>query len=190
METGNIIPKLLKINRGLSFYIWRVRIGGLEMALFFLFTIGEKLISKFVPMEPETAHIVSETLSCTSVLILGEAILRSLYKLFPRYRWSTLLAMIGGAIGGLVITIVMDHIDKDVAVGEIVAAVHAGGAYPLACLAHGVVRQTHQLKPLHSGAHTALHRDEKAVNADDAGAVGFGDHTCLPGGMCRHSTFI
>ena len=116
METGNIIPKLLKINRGLSFYIWRVRIGGLEMALFFLFTIGEKLISKFVPMEPETAHIVSETLSCTSVLILGEAILRSLYKLFPRYRWSTLLAMIGGAIGGLVITIVMDHIDKDVAV--------------------------------------------------------------------------
>lgn len=116
MEIGNIVPKLLKINRALSFYIWRVRIGGLEMALFFLFTLGEKLISKFVPMEPETAHIVSETLSCISVLILGEAILRSLYKLFPRYRWSTLLAMIGGAIGGLVITIVMDHFDKDVAV--------------------------------------------------------------------------
>jgi hypothetical protein len=99
-----------------SFNIWRVRIGDLEMALFFLFAIGEKLISKFVPMEPETAHIVSEALSCISVLILGEAILRALYKLFPRYRWATLLAMIGGAIGGLLITIIMDCIDSEVAV--------------------------------------------------------------------------
>ena len=118
METANLIQKLRKINRGVSFNIWRVRIGGVEMALFFLFAIGEKLISKFVPMEPETAHIVSETLSCISVLILGEAILRALYKLFPRYRWATLLAMIGGAIGGLLITIVMDGVDSEVAVDK------------------------------------------------------------------------
>jgi hypothetical protein len=116
METANLIQKLRKINRGVSFNIWRVRIGGLEMALFFLFAIGEKLIGKFVPMEPATAHIVSEALSCISVLILGEAILRALYKLFPRYRWATLLAMIGGAIGGLLITIIMDCIDSEVAV--------------------------------------------------------------------------
>ena len=116
MEANNFIQILRKINRGVSFNIWRVRIGGVEMVLFFLFAIGEKLVAKFVPMEPETAHIVSETLSCISVLILGEAILRALYKLFPRYRWATLLAMIGGAVGGLLITIVMDHFDKEVAV--------------------------------------------------------------------------
>lgn len=118
MEAVNFIHKLRKINRGISFKLWRVRIGGLEMALFFLFAIGEKLISKFVPMEPATAHIVSEALSCISVLILGEAILRALYKLFPRYRWGTLLAMIGGAIGGLLITIVMDYFDSEVAVDK------------------------------------------------------------------------
>ena len=118
MESANFIHKLRKINRGISFNLWRVRIGGLEMALFFLFAIGEKLISKFVPMEPTTAHIVSEALSCISVLILGEAILRALYKLFPRYRWGTLLAMIGGAIGGLLITIVMDYFDSEVAVDK------------------------------------------------------------------------
>ena len=118
MEAVNFIHKLRKINRGISFNLWRVRIGGLEMALFFLFAIGEKLISKFVPMEPTTAHIVSETLSCISVLILGEAILRALYKLFPRYRWGTLLAMIGGGIGGLLITIVMDYFDSEVAVDK------------------------------------------------------------------------
>jgi nitrate/nitrite transporter NarK len=111
MEINNLIQKLRKINRGVSFNIWRVRIGGLEMALFFLFAIGEKFISKFAPMEPATKEIVSETLSCISVLILGEAILRSLYKLFPRYRWATLAAMIGGAIGGLVITIIMNYAD-------------------------------------------------------------------------------
>lgn len=116
METGNFIQKLRKINRGVSFNIWRVRIGGVEMALFFLFAIGEKLVCKYIPMEPNTQHIVSETMSCISVLILGEAIMRSLYKLFPRYRWGTLLAMIGGAVGGLLITIVMDHFDKEVAV--------------------------------------------------------------------------
>ncbi len=118
MEATNLIQKLRKINRGVSFNIWRVRIGGLEMALFFLFAIGEKLISKFVPMEPTTAHIVSETLSCISVLILGEAIMRSLFKLLPRYCWGTLLAMIGGAIGGLLITIVMDGVDSEVAVDK------------------------------------------------------------------------
>ena len=118
METSNLIQKLRKINRGVSFNIWRVRIGGVEMALFFLFSIGEKLIGKFVPMEPETAHIVSETLSCISVLILGEAIMRALYKLLPRYRWATLLAMIGGAIGGLLIKIVMDYFDSEVAVDK------------------------------------------------------------------------
>ena len=116
MEMNNFIHKLRKINHGISFNLWRVRIGGLEMALFLLFAIGEKLISKFVPMELQTAHIVSETLSCISVLILGEAILRALYKLLPRYRWATLLAMIGGAIGGLLITIVMDYFDSEVAV--------------------------------------------------------------------------
>ena len=116
MDTTNIIQKLRKINRGISYNIWRVRIGCLEMALFFLFAIGEKLITKFVPMEPETAHIVSETLSCISVLILGEAILRSLYRLLPRYCWGSLSAMIGGAIGGLVITIIMDYFDSEVAV--------------------------------------------------------------------------
>ena len=116
MEANNFIQILRKINRGVSFNLWRVRIGGLEMALFFLFAIGEKFVCKFIPMEPDTQHIVSETLSCISVLIFGEAIMRSLYKLFPRYRWATLMAMIGGAVGGLLITIVMDHFDKGVAV--------------------------------------------------------------------------
>lgn len=116
METTNIIQILRKINRGVQFNLWRVKIGGLEMALFFLFAIGEKLVCKFIPMEPATQEIVSETLSCISVLILGEAIMRSLYKLFPRYRWATLAAMIGGAVGGLLVTIVMDHFDKEVAV--------------------------------------------------------------------------
>ena len=116
MEATNFIQILRKLNRGVSFNLWRVRIGGLEMALFFLFAIGEKLVCRFIPMEPDTQHIISETMSCISVLILGEAIMRSLYKLFPRYRWGTLLAMIGGAVGGLLITIVMDHFDKEVAV--------------------------------------------------------------------------
>lgn len=116
MEANNFIQILRKINRGGSFNLWRVRIGGLEMALFFLFAIGEKLVCRFIPMESETAHIVSETLSCISVLILGEAIMRALYKLFPRYRWATLMAMIGGAVGGLLITIVMDYFDSEVAV--------------------------------------------------------------------------
>ena len=116
MEATNFIQILRKINRGVSFNLWRVRIGGLEMALFFLFAIGEKLVCRFIPMEPDTQHIVSETMSCISVLILGEAIFRSLYKLFPRYRWATLMAMIGGAVGGLLITIVMDYFDSEVAV--------------------------------------------------------------------------
>jgi len=116
MEATNFIQILRKINRGVSFNLWRVRIGGLEMALFFLFTVGAIFVSKFVPMSPDTQYIVSETMNCIGVLILGEAIMRSLYKLFPRYRWGTLLAMIGGAVGGLLITIVMDHFDKEVAV--------------------------------------------------------------------------
>ena len=116
MEANNFIQILRKINRGVSFNLWRVKIGGLEMALFFLFAVGGMLVSKFIPMEPEVAHIVSETMSCISVLILGEAISRSLYKLFPRYRWGTLLALIGGAVGGLLITIVMDYFDSEVAV--------------------------------------------------------------------------
>lgn len=116
MEATNFIQILRKINRGVSFNLWRVKIGGLEMALFFLFVIGEKLVCRFIPMEPDTQHIVSETMSCISVLIWGEAIFRSLYKLFPRYRWGTLAAMIGGAVGGLLITIVMDHFDSEVAV--------------------------------------------------------------------------
>lgn len=116
MEANNFIQILRKINRGVSFNLWRVRIGGLEMALFFLFAVGEIFVRKFIPMEPATQEIVSETMSCISVLILGEAIFRSLYKLFPRYRWGTLAAMIGGAVGGLLVTIVMDHFDKEVAV--------------------------------------------------------------------------
>ena len=116
MEATNFIHILRKINRGVSFNLWRVRIGGVEMALFFLFSVGGILVSEFIPMKPDIQYIVSETLSCISVLILGEAIMRSLYKLFPRYRWASLMAMIGGAVGGLLITIVMDHFDKGVAV--------------------------------------------------------------------------
>ena len=116
MEATNFIQILRKINRGVSFNLWRVRIGGVEMALFFLFAVGGILVSEFIPMKPDIQYIVSETLSCISVLILGEAIMRSLYKLFPRYRWASLMAMIGGAVGGLLITIVMDHFDKEVAV--------------------------------------------------------------------------
>ncbi len=116
MEANNFIQILRKINRGVSFNLWRVRIGGVEMAIFFLFAVGGILVSEFIPIEPDTQYIVSETLSCISVLILGEAIMRSLYKLFPRYRWASLMAMIGGAVGGLLITIVMDHFDKEVAV--------------------------------------------------------------------------
>ncbi len=114
MEATNFIQILRKINRRVSFNLWRVRIGGLEMALFFLFAVGERFVSKFIPMEPDTQHIVSETMSCISVLILGEAIFRSLYKLFPRYRWGTLMAMIGGATAGLIFTIIFDYIDGEV----------------------------------------------------------------------------
>ncbi len=114
MEATNFIQILRKIKRGVSFNLWRVRIGGLEMALFFLFAVGERFVSKFIPMEPDTQHIVSETMSCISVLILGEAIFRSLYKLFPRYRWGTLMAMIGGATAGLIFTIIFDYIDGEV----------------------------------------------------------------------------
>ena len=116
METVNLIYKLRKVNRKYSFNIFRVRIGGLYMALFFLFEIGSRLVGKFVPMSPEMKNIVCETLSCIACLILGEEILRSLFKLLPRYCWGTLLAMIGGAIGGLAITIVMDYFDSEVAV--------------------------------------------------------------------------
>jgi nitrate/nitrite transporter NarK len=116
MEKMNFIQKLRRINRRLSFNIYRVRIGCLEMALIFLFAIGEKLVTKFVPMEPATKEIVSETLSTISVFIFGEAVMRSLFKLLPRYCWGTLSAMIGGAIGGLLITIVMDYFDSETAV--------------------------------------------------------------------------
>ncbi len=135
METVNLIYKLRKVNRKYSFNIFRVRIGGLYMALFFLFEIGSRSVGKFVPMSPEVKNVVCETLSCIACLILGEEILRSLFKLLPRYCWGTLLAMIGGAIGGLLITIVMDHFDKEVAVDTAdlialgVCAVLFGGAY-------------------------------------------------------------
>jgi hypothetical protein len=135
METANLIQRLRKINRKYTFNIFRVRIGGLYMALFFLFEIGSRLVGKFVPMGPEMKNIVCETLSCIACLILGEEILRSLFKLLPRYCWGTLLAMIGGAIGGLLITIVMDHFDKEVAIDSAdlmalgVCLVLFGGAY-------------------------------------------------------------
>ena len=116
METANLIHKLRKLNRQYTFNIFRVRIGGLYMALFFLLVVGEKLVGKFVPMSPEMKNVVCETMSCIACLILGEEILRSLFKLLPRYCWGTLLAMIGGAIGGLVITIIMDYFDSEVAV--------------------------------------------------------------------------
>ena len=116
MEATNLIQKLRKINRKYAFNIFRVRIGGLYMALFFLFEIGSRLVGKFVPMSPDVKNMVCETLSCIACLILGEEILRSLFKLLPRYCWGTLLAMIGGAIGGLLITIVMDYFDSEVAV--------------------------------------------------------------------------
>ena len=135
METANLIQKLRKINRKYAFNIFRVRIGGLYMALFFLFEIGSRLVGKFVPMSPNVKNMVCETLSCIACLILGEEILRSLFKLLPRYCWGTLLAMIGGAIGGLLITIVMDYFDKEVAVDTAdfialgVCIVLFGGAY-------------------------------------------------------------
>ena len=116
METANLINKLRKLNRQYTFNIFRVRIGGLYMALFFLLVVGEKLVGKFVPMSPEMKNVVCETMSCIACLILGEEIMRSLFKLLPRYCWGTLLAMIGGAIGGLVITIIMDYFDSEVAV--------------------------------------------------------------------------
>ena len=135
METANLIQKLRKINRKYTFNIFRVRIGGLYMALFFLFEIGSRLVGKFVPMSPDVKNMVCETLSCIACLILGEEILRSLFKLLPRYCWGTLLAMIGGAIGGLLITIVMDGVDSEVAVDTAdlialgVCLVLFGGAY-------------------------------------------------------------
>jgi hypothetical protein len=86
------------------------------MALFFLLVVCEKLVGRFVPMSPEMKNIVCETMSCIACLILGEEILRSLFKLLPRYCWGSLSAMIGGAIGGLVITIIMDYFDSEVAV--------------------------------------------------------------------------
>ena len=135
METANLIHKLRKINRQYTFNIFRVRIGGVYMALFFLFEIGSRLVGKFVPMSPEVKNMVCETLSCIACLILGEEILRSLFKLLPRYCWGTLLAMIGGAIGGLAITIVMDHFDKEVAIDSAdlialgVCVLLFGGAY-------------------------------------------------------------
>jgi predicted permease len=137
METVNLIYKLRKINRKYAFNIFRVRIGGLYMALFFLFEIGSRLVGKFVPMSPEVKNVVCETLSCIACLILGEEILRSLFKLLPRYCWGTLLAMIGGAIGGLTITIIMDYFDSEVVVDSAdfialgVCIVLFGGAYLL-----------------------------------------------------------
>ena len=135
METANLIQKLRKINRKYAFNIFRVRIGGVYMALFFLFEIGSRLVGKFVPMSPEVKNMVCETLSCIACLILGEEILRSLFKLLPRYCWGSLLAMIGGAIGGLTITIVMDYFDKEVAIDTAdlialgVCVLLFGGAY-------------------------------------------------------------
>ena len=111
MEIANLIQKLRKINREYSFYIWRVRIGAIFMALFFLFGVGEMLVSKFVPMSPEVKRVVCETMSCISCLILGEEILRSLYKLLPRYRWGTLLAMAVGAMAGLLFSVIFDYFD-------------------------------------------------------------------------------
>lgn len=113
MEITNLMHKLRKINREYSFNIYRVRIGGLYMALFFLFAVGEILVSKFVPMSPEVKKVVSETMSCISCLILGEEILRSLYKLFPRYRWGTLLAMAVGAMAGLLFSVIFDLVDGE-----------------------------------------------------------------------------
>ncbi len=128
METANIVHKLHKINRSVSFNIWHVRIGGLEMALFFLFAVGEIFVRKFIPMELDTQHIVSETMSCISVLILGEAISRSLYKLTPRRRWATLMAMASGAVVGLLVALfrgydkgssIIDMSDNLIALGAV-----------------------------------------------------------------------
>ena len=111
METANLIYKLRKINREYTFNIWRVRVGGFYMALFFLFEIGSMLVGKFVPMSPEMKNVVCETMSCIACLILGEEILRSLYKLLPRYRWATLLAMAFGAMAGLLFSVIFDLVD-------------------------------------------------------------------------------
>ena len=149
MEAANFIQKLRQINRKYTFNIYRVRIGGLYMALFFLFEIGSRLVGKFMPMSPEVKNMVCETLSCIACLILGEEILRSLFKLLPRYCWGTILAMIGGAVGGLLVTIVMDYFDKEVAVDTAdlialgVCVLLFGGAYLMWRMA---IRKAKQMK--------------------------------------------
>ena len=149
MEAANFIQKLRQINRKYTFNIYRVRIGGLYMALFFLFEIGSRLVGKFVPMSPEVKNMVCETLSCIACLILGEEILRSLFKLLPRYCWGTLAAMIGGAVGGLLVTIGMDYFDKEVAVDTAdlialgVCVLLFGGAYLMLRMA---IRKAKQMK--------------------------------------------
>lgn len=116
MDMANFIQKLRKINSLYSIPLWNVNIGGVEMALFFLFALGEIFVSKFIPMEPDTQHLVSEAMSCISVLILGEAILRSLSKLTSRRRWGFLTVMAGGGAAGLIIRVLLDLFDNEVAV--------------------------------------------------------------------------
>ena len=113
MEATNLFRKLRKINHSVSFNLWHVRIGGIYMALFFLFALGEKFVCKFVPMELTTQKIVSEVMSCTACLILGEEILRALYKLFARRRWAVLCTMAGGFAGGMIVSVIFDIIDKE-----------------------------------------------------------------------------
>lgn len=111
MRMVNFIQKLRKVNHSVAFNLWHVRIGSVSMALFFLFAVGEMFVSKFIPMDKATQHLVGEAMSCISMLILGEAIMVSLYKLLPRRRWATLLAMAGGATVGLAFAIISDYVD-------------------------------------------------------------------------------
>ena len=123
MEIANVIRKIGALNRRVSFSFWRARVGCVAMALFLIFALGEKVICRFVPMEPATADFVSEAMSCIACLILGEELMMSLYRLTPRRRWSSLLAMIGGFAVGLIIAACVAYFDGNIAEAKKVAAI-------------------------------------------------------------------
>ena len=72
METVNLIQKLRKIDRKYAFNIFRVRIGGLYMALFFLFSMllgvalqitngfANPFITSFKEIEEYEAEVLSK----------------------------------------------------------------------------------------------------------------------------------
>lgn len=123
MEIINVVRRIGAFNRRFSFSFCRARVGGVAMVLFLIFALGEKLVCRFVPMEPATADFVSEAMSCIACLILGEELMMSLYRLTPRRRWSSLLAMIGGFAVGLIIAACVAYFDGNIAEAKKVAAI-------------------------------------------------------------------